>query len=149
MTLQKELERYEYYRRRWVAVVKEIDRLKNERDNYELPSVSGVGGVRSSGTSSPTENAAINSIYFFAEIDRKIKEYEEEKKNIEDILTALDLFIDNITDSQMQGMIDNRYRNGCSWGEVAEKAWYSVNSWYYVRRKVYEYLQTVTDFNDC
>lgn len=147
MTLKKELERYGYYRQRWVAIVKEISRLTDERKNYEIPSISSVGGIHTGNISSPTENAAINSIYFYAEIDRKIKEYEDEKRSIENKLNALDVFIDSIDDGHLQKMIDSRYRNGCTWSKTAESAYYSPNSWHYARQKVYNYLETVTDFN--
>lgn len=144
--MRKRLENYKYLKERWLDLVKEIDRLIEQKENYQ-PSLlnSVVGGVHGSGNSSPTENAALNSVYFTEQISRKIAEKESEKADIEAELKSLDAFIESIDDVTMKEMINNRYRRNLSWQIVAEEAFYSANSWYYVQQLVYKFL---TNFND-
>jgi hypothetical protein len=144
--MRKRLENYKYLKERWLDLIREIDRLIEQKENYQ-PSLlnSVVGGVHGSGNSSPTENAALNSVYFTEQINRKIAEKESEKADIEAELKSLDAFIESIDDVTMKEMINNRYRRNLSWQIVAEEAFYSANSWYYVQQLVYKFL---TNFND-
>ena len=144
--MRKRLENYKYLKERWLDLIREIDRLIEQKENYQ-PSLlnSTVGGVHGSGNSSPTENAALNSVYFTEQINRKIAEKETEKADIEAELKSLDAFIESIDDVTMKEMINNRYRRNLSWQIVAEEAFYSANSWYYVQQLVYKFL---TNFND-
>ena len=139
----KRLEEYRYLKKRWVSVVAEISDLKVARKTYEPMTLnSGIGGVRSSGTSSPTENTALNNLYFYEEIDRKIAEKEKEKAEIELTLKVLDNYVESIDDVTIRRMVDNRYRCGLSWREVAESVYYAPSSWYYAQQKVYDYLNS-------
>ena len=139
----KKLEDYRYLKKRWVTIVDEISDLQYARETYEPMTLnSAIGGVRKSGTSSPTENAALNNLYFYDEIDRKIKEKEKEKAEIELTLKMLDDYVESIEDITIKRMVDNRYRCGLSWKEVAESAYYAPSSWYYAQQKVYDYLNS-------
>lgn len=144
--MRRRLENYKYLKERWLDLVKEIDSLIEQKENYQ-PSLlnSTVGGVHGSGNSSPTENAALNSVYFTEQINRKIAEKEEEKAEIEKELKALDSFIESIEDVTMKEMINNRYRRNLSWQIVAEESFYSATSWYHIQQKVYSFL---TDSNN-
>lgn len=144
--MRRRLENYKYLKERWLDLVREIDSLIEQKENYQ-PSLlnSTVGGVHGSGNSSPTENAALNSVYFTEQINRKIAEKEEEKAEIEKELKSLDAFIESIEDVTMKEMINNRYRRNLSWQIVAEESFYSATSWYHIQQKVYSFL---TDFND-
>jgi hypothetical protein len=144
--MRRRLENYKYLKERWLDLVREIDSLIEQKENYQ-PSLlnSTVGGVHGSGNSSPTENAALNSVYFTEQINKKIAEKEEEKAEIEKELKALDSFIESIEDVTMKEMINNRYRRNLSWQIVAEESFYSSTSWYHIQQKVYSFL---TKFNN-
>ena len=141
----KKLEDYRYLKRKWISIVAEISDLIIARDTYEPPSASStINGIHGKGTSSPTENIAINNIYFYQEIDRKIAEKEREKAEVECTIKLIDSYVESIDDITIKRMVDNKYRNGFTWKQVAEAAYYAPSSWYFVKQKVIEYINCHT-----
>lgn len=139
------LNNYRYLKERWLSIVEEISNLKYARDNYQPPTLSSVvGGISSGNVSSPTENAAVNSLYFYEEVDRKIKEKEKEKADIEREIAELDEYIDGIEDATIKKIVEFHYRKGYGWRRTAEVAYYAPNSWYYVKRMVTDYINSHT-----
>lgn len=141
--MRKKLEDYRYLRQRWLTITAEISDLEYAKQTYEPMTLSSVvGGVMKNTTSSPTENSALNNLYFYEQIDKKIEEKKKEKAEIELSLKSIDEYVESIEDTAIKHMVDDRYRSGMTWREVTERANYSPSSWYFVQQKVYSFLNS-------
>ena len=119
----------------------EKSRLQRVKAEY-TPSVlgSGFGGVHSSGTSTPTENAVIHKSEFEEKIDLKIRNCEQEIEAVEAEIKSVDDYISEIEDIKLQEIFNLRYKQGVSWANIALQFYYAPSSWAMLKGCVERYI---------
>lgn len=144
--MRDRLENYINLENKRYRLLVDIDILNRRKEEYE-PSIlnSGIGGARSSGTSTPTENAALKSIAFFDTIDREIKIKRKQLAEVERELEFLNQYISDIPDLQLQEAIRLHYTQDVKWNKIAVMWFYSPNSVSSIQKRVYDYLNQ-TDY---
>lgn len=119
----------------------DISKLERTKADYS-PSLlnSGVGSIRGSGMSSPTENTAINNLTFFEEINSDIAQKQAELAAVDEELKLLDNYIEAIPDEQLKEIFKLRYTQAVSWANIAVKWFYAPSSWIHIQKRVYDYI---------
>lgn len=141
MDIKERLENYITLNNKKYRLMAEISRLEKTRNEY-TPSIlnSGVGSLCRGSVTSPTENAAINSLMFFERINADIIAKSQELALVLDELKILDEYIDAIPDEKLKEVFILKYKQDVSWANIAIQWYYSPSSWMHLKKKVLNYI---------
>lgn len=138
--MKKRLENYINLTNKKYRLLAEISRLERTMAEY-TPYISGnTTGVPSGVISSPTENAALNRLTFYEETQAEIDKKRTELNKVEAELHFLDEYINAVPDEQLRECFFLRYTQGVSWANIAIKWYYAPSSWWFIQKKVYDYI---------
>ena len=139
--MRRRLENYINISNKRYRLMADIDILRRQRAEYEPVIMSSAfGSVHGSGTSSPTENAAVNNLSFFEKIDAEIAAKQKELAEVEAELNFLNNYIDGIDDLRLQEVFRLRFTQGVSWANIAVQWFYAPSSWSLIQKMVYDYI---------
>lgn len=131
---------FDNLKRKKYRLLAEISVLEETKRNYS-PSIlsSNLGGVHGSGNASPTENAALNNITFFEELNKEIKGKEAELLIVNKDIEAFENYINSIADEWLRDIFIDRYKHVMSWTAIATSRHYAPSSWKNIQRQVKKY----------
>lgn len=129
----KELKEYQTLKSDEIYYSIEIERLKLLKAEKVDAYPSSIGGMPSSGVSSPTERIAIANLEYAEKIQQKLAELKEKLAEVRKKIKEIDDFINSIEDTEVKAMMRRHIKQNASFSLLARERFVSRN---YVAKRI-------------